>query len=212
MTWASTSIHKAASAMRHFLGYLGYEEQFLQSVPIRCPRHIPIIPALGLEEEAAIVQFLEGKDGMHRDKAILALCYYLGRRAIDIINMQLEQLDWINETITVRQSKTGQIVVLPLLPVIGNHLKGYLLTERPDSESRHVILRMFIPYQKLADSSAIYNILDRAFSHLGTPGGSRLGSRLLRHHVASKQATAPDFKILHGLLPLTHTLVWCFTS
>lgn len=185
--WASTSIRVASSALRHFLGYLGYDEQMLQALPTRCPRHIPIIPMLEAEEETAILAFLEDEGRGHRDKAILALCYYLGLRAVDIVNLHLEQIDWVNETITVTQSKTGRMVVLPLLPVIGNHLQGYLLKERPDSESRHVFLRRMAPHRRLSSHSAIYKLLQRIFCHLGIRDGCMQGSHLLRHHAASKQ-------------------------
>ncbi|MCK9548752.1 MAG: site-specific integrase [Sphaerochaeta sp.] len=186
-TWASTSIRTASSALRHFLGYLGYDEQMLQAVPTRCQRYIPIIPMLETEEEKAILAFLEDEGGEHRDKAILALCYYLGLRAIDIVNLRLEQIDWISETITVTQSKTGRMVVLPLLPIIGNHLQGYLLKERPDSEFRHVFLRKYAPYRRFSNHSTIYTLLQRIFCHLGIREGCRQGSHLLRHHAASKQ-------------------------
>ncbi len=186
-TWASTSIRTASSALRHFLVYLSYDEQMLQAVPTHCPRHIPIIPMLEAEEEKEILAFLEDDGGEHRDKAILALCYYLGLRAVDIVNLCLEQIDWIGETITVKQSKTGRMVVLPLLPVIGNHLQSYLLRERPDSNSRHVFLRKCAPHRRLSGHVAIYKLLEGIFCRLGIRKGMRQGSHLLRHHAASKQ-------------------------
>jgi len=186
-TWSATSIRVATSGFRHFLAFLGCDEHIHQAIPERCPRHTPIIPMLEREEESAIVTYLEKMDGSHRNKAILAMCYYLGLRAVDIANLRLEQINWINEKIEVSQAKTGRILVLPLLPVVGNHLQRYLLEERPESKSREVFLRFYAPYRSLSSHSAVYKLLRTIFSELGIRRGMRQGSHLLRHHAASKQ-------------------------
>lgn len=186
-TWASTSIRVAASAMRKLLWYLGYEKITLLAIPIYCPRLIPIIPMLETEEDAAIASYIGNGDGSWRDKTILALAYYLGIRAVDITNLKLENIDWVNETLSFVQSKTRNLLVLPLLPVIGNCMQRYLLEERLESNLRYVFLSLLPPHQKLSGHSVIYAIIRKVFAELGIRASKQKGSRLLRHHAASKQ-------------------------
>ena len=186
-TWISTNIRVAASAMRNFLMYLGYEGAVFQAIPTNCPRHTPIIPMLEAEDDAAIANYIGNGDGSWRDKTVLALVYYLGVRAIDIINLRLENIDWVKGTLSLVQSKTRNLLVLPLLPVIGNCMQKYLLEERPESNLRHVFLSLLTPHHKLGGHTAIYAIIRKAFAELGIRDSKRQGSHLLRHHAASKQ-------------------------
>ncbi|AEV28929.1 site-specific recombinase XerD [Sphaerochaeta pleomorpha str. Grapes] len=186
-TWVSTNIRVAASAMRKFFWYLGYEGAIFQAIPTNCPRHTPIIPMLEIEEDAAISSYICNGNGSWKDRTILSLTYYLGVRANDIINLKLENIDWIKGTLSLVQSKTRNLLVLPLLPVIGNCMQKYLLEERPRSNIRYVFLSYREPYHKLGGHSAIYAIIRRVFAELGIRDSKRKGSHLLRHHAASKQ-------------------------
>ena len=186
-TWASTSIREAASAMRKLLWYLGCEGAILQAIPINCPRHTPITPMLEVEEDAAITSYFDHGKGSWRDKTVLALLYYLGIRAVDIVNLKLENIDWVKGTLSFVQSKTHNLLVLPLLPVIGNCMQRYLLKERLESDLRYVFLACNAPHHKLGNHATIYKIIRKVFAELGIRTSKQKGSRLLRHHAASKQ-------------------------
>ncbi len=193
-SWVSTNIRVAASAMRKFLIYLGYEGAIFHAIPTNCPKHTPIISMLETEEDAAIAGYFDHGNGSWRDKTVLGLAYYLGVRAIDIINLRLENIDWVKGTLSLAQSKTGNPLVLPLLPFIGNCMQKYLLEERPESNLRFVFLSLRTPHPKLGEHSAIYAIIRKVFAELGIRGSKRQGAHLLRHHAASKQ--------LQNLVPL----------
>jgi len=186
-TWAPTSIHKAATAMRKLLWYLGCEGVILQAIPTNCPRHTPIIPMLETEEDAAITSYFDYGNGSWRDKTVLAFVYYLGVRAVDIVNLKLEDIDWVKGTLSFIQSKTHNLLVLPLLPVIGNCMQRYLLEERIESNIRYVFLSLIPPHHELKGHTAIYAIIRKVFAELGIRSSKQKGSRLLRHHAASKQ-------------------------
>jgi site-specific recombinase XerD len=186
-SWAVSSIGAVATAMRKFLWYLGLEERTFQAIPTKCPKHTPIIPMLETEEEDAIASFIDHGDGSWRDKTVLALAYFLGVRAIDIINLRLENIDWVKGTLSLVQSKTQNLLVLPLLPAIGNCMQKYLLEERPESTLRYVFLSCYAPHEKLKVSPTIYAIIRRVFAKLGIRDSKRQGSHLLRHHAASIQ-------------------------
>jgi site-specific recombinase XerD len=193
-TWACTSIRVAASAMRKLLWYLGNEGAIPQTIPTNCPRHTPIIPMLEADEDAAITSYFDHGNGSWRDKTVLALVYYLGVRAVDIVNLKLEDIDWVKGTLSFVQSKTHNLLVLPLLPVIGNCMQRYLLDERLESNQRYIFLSLLPPHQELSGHSTIYAIIRKVFAELGIRTFKQKGSRLFRHHAASKQ--------LQNLVPL----------
>ncbi|HAF86733.1 MAG TPA: recombinase XerD, partial [Sphaerochaeta sp.] len=85
------------------------------------------------------------------------------------------------------QSKTLNLLVLPLLPAIGNCMQQYLLGERPESNLRYVFLSLRTPHPQLKGHTAIYKIIEKVFAQLGIRDSKRKGSHLLRHHAASKQ-------------------------
>jgi integrase len=51
-----------------------------------------------------------------RDHAVLLLAGRYGLRPSDIRQLLLEHVDWRHARIALRQSKTGQVLSLPLLP------------------------------------------------------------------------------------------------
>ncbi len=73
-----------------------------------------------------------------RDYAILVLAAYLGLRASDIARLRFENLHWDQNTIILRQYKTGKNITLPLLPVVGNALLDYIQYGRPKSDEQYI--------------------------------------------------------------------------
>jgi len=90
-----------------------------------------------------------------RDYAIIYLASHTGLRAIDIANLKLKDIDWINDKINIIQKKTGGYLTLPLESDTGNAIADYILHGRPESKSEHIFLRSFSPYLKLGSSSSV---------------------------------------------------------
>ena len=65
-----------------------------------------------------------------RDYAILNLIINLGLRAIDVINLTLDNINWNNNTLVFSQHKTSELQTLPLLPSVGNCLIDYIINAR----------------------------------------------------------------------------------
>src|SRR2546427_1020813 len=61
-----------------------------------------------------------------RNYAILLLLATYGLRAGEVVRLRLEDIDWRQERLHVRQSKTGRTTVLPLLVPVGNAILAYL--------------------------------------------------------------------------------------
>ncbi|MFC4766087.1 tyrosine-type recombinase/integrase [Effusibacillus consociatus] len=142
---------------------------------------------LTLEEEQSIWDVLKTDAVSSRDKAIMVLALLTGIRAVDILNLKLGDIDWQGDIIHIFQQKTNKPLVLPLLPAIGNALVRYIMNDRPESDSPYVFLSYNAPHQPLKEHSACYAIVTKIFARAGVRSGNELkGTRLLRHHVASK--------------------------
>ena len=185
-TYRPTSIHVAASNMRSFLRYCE-ADQLLSAVPARCLRNKPIIPILADHEHDALKTLLQSNQLLFRDKAIILLAMRTGLRSVDILSIKLTDIDWINDTMTITQSKTAVTFKLPLTADLGNALSKYLLDERPTTDTPFVFVRSLAPFTPLSGHSACYAVVRRAFHRAGIRiGAERKGIHLLRHSTASR--------------------------
>ena len=186
-TYRPTSIRTVASNIRSFLRFSETEERLLLAVPSRCVRNRPIIPILLDHENDALKKVLQNGQLRLRDKAIILLALRTGLRSVDILRIKLTDIDWINDTIAIAQSKTGIAFKIPLTADVGNVLSAYLLNERPTTATSYVFLRCLAPFTVLSGHAACYAVLRSAFLQAGIRGGSeRKGLHVLRHSAASR--------------------------
>lgn len=92
-----------------------------------------------------------------RNKAIILLALKLGLRDIDICTLEMENIDWVNDRISIIQKKTDVPITLPLLPVIGNAIMKYILEDRPqpDDGYPYVFRRVQAPYHRIQSAYPI---------------------------------------------------------
>jgi site-specific recombinase XerD len=186
-TYLPTSLRTVASNLRAFLRFAEPDGRLLAAVPERCARRQPIIPVLSEDEHEALRRVLQTPAVPLRDKAIILLALRTGVRAADIVSMTLTDIDWVGDTIYIRQSKSKTGLTLPLTVDVGNALAAYLLAERPNTDSPYVFLRLLAPYRPLGGHSTCYALSRRAFHLAGIRLGSeRKGLHLLRHSAASR--------------------------
>lgn len=146
------------------------------------------LPAYYTEEE--IEKLLESVDRGNivgkRDYAILVLAAYLGLRASDIARLRFENLHWDQDTIILRQYKTGKNVSLPLLPVVGNALLDYIQYGRPKSNEQYIFLFVISPFLPIRPQT-IAGMIHRRFSHAGLKLTNRKhGGHALRHSLVKE--------------------------
>lgn len=109
-----------------------------------------------------------------------------GIRAIDLINLKLSDIDWNNETISFKQSKTGNPVLLPLPVSLGNAIARYLSEERHDARTNCLFVRTIAPFDPLAGHTSCYAIVKSVFKAAGISKDARIfGMHMLRHNAAS---------------------------
>lgn len=90
-----------------------------------------------------------------RNKAMLLLGYDCGLRAVDIIKLTFEDIDWDKGEIAIIQSKTTTPLWVPIHPTTMNAVADYILKVRPTSDYRTVFLTVTRPYRPFASSSRL---------------------------------------------------------
>lgn len=145
-----------------------------------------IIPMLTDDEKDRLRNTIESGDITNRDAAIVLLGLSTGIRAIDLISLRLSSIDWNSETISFKQSKTGNPLCIPLTLAIGNAIARYLYKERPDAENDYLFVRTLAPFGPLAGHASCYVIVKNAFKKANISKDARIfGMHMLRHNAAS---------------------------
>jgi site-specific recombinase XerD len=153
------------------------------------------LPAYYSEEE--IEKLLKSVDRGNivgkRDYAILVIAAYLGLRVSDIARLRFKNLHWDQNTIILRQYKTGKNISLPLLPVVGNALLDYIQYGRPKSDEQYIFLLVLSPFLPIRQQT-IAGMINRRFSYAGLKstnrkhGGHALRFSLVKELLDNKQA------------------------
>ena len=144
-------------------------------------------------------------DKSKRNKAIILLALKLGLRDCDICGLTFKDIDWQRDRISLNQKKTGEPLILPLFPDVGNALSDYILNERPKRTDKYqyVFLREQAPYNKL---NTVYHICANLINQLDiTPvNGDAKGPHTLRYSMVHRLLTA---KVPHQVITdaLGHT-------
>jgi len=126
-----------------------------------------------------------------RDYAVLLLAARYGLRPCDIRQLTLDEIDWREARIDLRQVKTDRPLVLPLLPDVADAISAYLLDGRPTSTNRTVFLCHCAPFEPFAAANNLATIMRKALRRAGLadrPG--RRGLCLFRHTLATRLLAA----------------------
>ena len=185
-------IHDTLIDLRGFFKFL-YEKGFISTniatfIPKDNFQKQAKLPSYYTEEE--IEKLLKSVDRGNivgkRDYAILVLAAYLGLRASDIARLQFENLHWEQNTIILRQYKTGKNITLPLLPVVGNALLEYIQYGRPKSNEQFIFLLVISPFLPIRPQT-IAGMINRRFSYAGFKSTNRRhGGHALRHSLVKE--------------------------
>lgn len=172
--------------LRNIFRYLARNDLTNSIAGIHAPRINKIIPTLSDSEIQNIYNAISDGKVSLRDAAIVITGLSCGIRACDLINLKLTDIDWHNETISFKQSKTGNLVCLPLTTNVGNALAKYIVEERPKSNDNHLFLRSLAPFISLVDHASCYAIVSKVFNAARIEKGTRIfGMHMLRHNTAS---------------------------
>ncbi len=168
--------------LRLFSKYIKRNDIFVSIEGIHAFRSKTIIPTLTDEEQERIKDTIESGKVTRRDAAIVLLGLSTGIRACDLINLKLSDIDWINETISFKQNKTGNTVCLHLTISIGNSIARYLSEERPKTASAVLFVRQLAPFGPLSDHSSCYAVISRVFKQANISKDKRIFGMHMLHH------------------------------
>lgn len=122
-----------------------------------------------------------------KTRAIGTILFYTGLRKSDIINLTFDSISFKNNTINICQQKTGQLLELPLSPIVGNAIYDYCVNERPVCDECYLFVGKYAPHRKNGVGSvtnAIESIMKKA--KIRQQPGDRKGSHIFRHRAATE--------------------------
>jgi len=146
------------------------------------------IPSYYTSSEVSIVEkSVDRCSGVgKRNYAMLLLASRLGLRASDIAGLKFSNIDWEKNEIRLRQYKTGNPVMLPLLSDVGNAIIDYLQHGRFKSDSQQVFLSARAPYVP-ATKEMVCSALSHIILHAEVKTDNRRhGPHSLRHSLAGR--------------------------
>jgi integrase len=186
-----------ASTLRSFFGW-AYAEELVPidlRAAVAAPRRFKQRNIRDVLSESEVARILNAVDRStvigRRDYAVLLLAARYGLRPCDIRQLQLESLHWREGILTLRQTKTGRVLTLPLLPDVSAALTAYLRDGRPATTSRYVFVRHRAPFEPFVPSNNLAMIMRTALQRVGLD--KRLGRRglyLFRHTLANRMLDA----------------------
>jgi integrase/recombinase XerD len=176
-----------ASCLRSFLRYLhadGVAPKDLSSLvsgPVLYK--FEDIPRAFTEEQVKMMLDTTRRDktpvGL-RDYAILMLLATYGLRAGEVVQLRLDDIDWRADKLRVRQSKTGNELLLPLVPAAGNALLNYLRRGRPQTELREIFLHARAPLGPFCKGSSLHGVVAHRLKEAGIQVQGRHGPHAFR--------------------------------
>lgn len=178
------------TALRSFLRFIYQQGQTVTNLSMCVPAvanwDLSELPKFLKPEE--VERLLESCDKSspigQRDYAVLLLLARLGLRAGEVVHMVLEDIDWEAGELIIR-GKSARQDHLPLLQDVGEALATYLYHGRPYCSSRRVFIRQLAPHKGFSSSTAIGDIVRRAFARTGLQRTHK-GAHLLRHSLATQ--------------------------
>jgi integrase len=184
-SWKKTSTYGIVTNFRPFLRFTGHQRLVDAINMVNARRTHDIVPVLDDKDEEAIAAVCCNRLVSARDGAITLLALTTGLRACDIVALKVRDASWRDMTISIIQKKTGNPLVVPMLPAVASAIADYLLDERPQADDEHLFLRSMAPYVPFADHASVYAVTQRVFKAAGLKD-CHAGTRLLRHNAASK--------------------------
>ena len=119
-----------------------------------------------------------------RDRAVLLMLARLGLRAIEVVRLTLDDINWFESVVTI-SGKGGRRDQLPLPDDVGSVIADYLLKGRPECATRSLFITDRAPYRGLQSSTSVASIFRRAAERSGVSNRIDGGTHLLRHSLAT---------------------------
>jgi len=187
------TVKLCCSSLRAFFRFL----RLTGKIEILLENAVPTVPNWSLSSipkyltEDHVLAFLSSFEVNNtiglRNRAMALLMATAGLRAGEVANLKIEDIDWRKSSIRVHNTKSHHIDYLPLASNVGEALAAYL-KRKPQTETRHVFVRLITPIGMPLTASAISAAMRRAFKRC-YPGEPAHGTHTLRHSLATSMLT-----------------------
>lgn len=180
---------RIVSAVRTFLRFLIADgivpSHMVRAIPrIRRWKYADLPKRLNDQQLAVVLKACHSEEyGSLRDRAFIALLARLAVRAGELKALRLEDIDWTQGMVHIRQSKTGRGRVLPLPEDAGNLLVKYIREERPATAYREIFLTSVTPRHPIGE--CVTTTFVKIFLRKLDLDGPGRGAHSFRHTAAS---------------------------
>jgi site-specific recombinase XerD len=168
-------------------GYSGNMKAILR-IPLRGSALKSSLPKCMSDEDYSVLLDVASSEGSRseRDRAIILLMGNLGLRNCDVASLTLDDVDWKNGVLHVRNSKSITDRVIPLDSETGSALEAYVTVTRSCIKTNTRVL--FLPAGKEVPGEAMsYQQIRQRVKHLAAKAGltNYCGTHSLRRAVAT---------------------------
>jgi len=157
------------------------------SVPVMKTIRLRNIPTYLNEkqEEKFLTSFDRNSRAGKRDYAMAMLLLRLGLRSCEVNGLKLEDIDWKEGKVKIRNSKCRREDVLPLLAEVGEALADYIQNARSKTEHRQVFLRVTGDTSVPITSKSVGSSMTSRLAQFGINLPAK-GAHLMRRTVATR--------------------------
>lgn len=164
------------------------QTDFSSQTPMVQARKQTRIPSVWTKEE--LKQLLEaidrGSPKGKRDYAILLLVCCLGIRCTDIKRLRLDHFHWEEKQLVFVQSKTKELISLPLTAEVGWAVIDYLKYGRPNIDTPYLFVKHIAPFGPFSETDHLHQLIQGYMKQAHLPTlKKRRGMHSLRHTLAS---------------------------
>ena len=118
-----------------------------------------------------------------RGYAMVRCLVDLGLREREVVNLELDDIDWEAGTLRICKGKSRRVDVMPLPHTTGHAIAAYLRSERPTTVNRRVFVRHVAPVDEPIQPDVVRNTVRQAYLRCGLPY-TRV--HILRHTLARR--------------------------
>jgi len=197
---AWSTVRNACGTLRVFLRYLHREGLIAKDLSplVEFPqhfRHSGIPRSISWDQVERVLAGIDRRSHSgKRDFAMLGMLATYGLRACEVAALKLDDIDWRNDRIKIRERKAGNTTTYPLATAVGGALIDYIKNARPATSDRHVFFRTLAPFEPIGAAA----ITCRATFYIRKAGIQvpRPGSHTLRHSCVQRLVDA-NFSLKH---------------
>lgn len=147
-------------------------------------RLAPLPQTLSLSEVARLLDAFPPELPSHlRAYAMVRCLVDLGLREREVVDLELDDIDWEAGTLRICKGKSRRVDVLPLPQTTGCAIAAYLRSERPTTVNRRVFVRHVAPLDEPIRPDVVRNTVRQAYRRCGLPY-TRV--HILRHTLAGR--------------------------